>query len=74
MQVLRGDGAQEPYRGRIFLGADGVPVTFQARPPVSMRVLKTVDVSLNPTVTCLSRLSCRLWMVGWKELHETCYL
>lgn len=28
-QVLRGDGSQQPYRGKVFLGADGVPVTFQ---------------------------------------------
>ena len=29
VQVLRGDGSQDPYRGRVFLGADGVPMTFQ---------------------------------------------
>ena len=28
-QVLRGDGSEQPYRGRVFLGADGMPVTFQ---------------------------------------------
>ena len=29
VQVLRGDGSEQPYRDRVFLGADGVPVTFQ---------------------------------------------
>ena len=28
-QVLSGDGSEHLYRSRIFLGADGVPVTFQ---------------------------------------------
>ena len=29
-QVLRGDGSDAPYRGRVFLGCDGTPLTFQA--------------------------------------------
>jgi len=41
-QVLRGDGSQQPYRGRVFLGADGVPVTFQVSqgPPVNASGLR----------------------------------
>ncbi|KAK9902760.1 hypothetical protein WJX75_005123 [Coccomyxa subellipsoidea] len=27
--ILRGDGSSEFYRGRVFLGADGAPLTFQ---------------------------------------------
>ena len=47
MQVLRGDGAQKPYRGRVFLGADGVPVTFQARPRLYMQMLHPLDLPLT---------------------------
>ena len=32
MQILRGDGSSEFYRGRVFLGADGAPLTFQVHP------------------------------------------
>ncbi|KAL4418741.1 hypothetical protein ABPG77_006414 [Micractinium sp. CCAP 211/92] len=28
LAVLRGDGSSEPYRGRVFLGCDGSPITF----------------------------------------------
>jgi hypothetical protein len=30
-QILAGDGAEAFYRGRVFLGCDGAPLTFQAR-------------------------------------------
>jgi hypothetical protein len=32
MQILRGDGSSKFYRGRVFLGADGAPLTFQVHP------------------------------------------
>ena len=32
VQVLRGDGSSSFYHGRTFLGCDGAPLTFQARP------------------------------------------
>lgn len=33
LAVLRGDGSSEPYRGRIFLGCDGSPITFDVGTP-----------------------------------------
>ena len=50
-QVLRGDGPEQPYRGRVFLGADGVPVTFQVSegPPMNALWLRTYQDLPQPT-------------------------
>ena len=75
VQVLRGDGAQQPYRGRVFLGADGAPITFQVRPqdtyehascnlfPVPRQILMSVPTTSWPTVqssSCGLAMCCRM--------------
>ena len=39
IQVLQGDGAEQPYRGRVFLGADSTPITFQVGLEPSVQML-----------------------------------
>lgn len=31
LQILRGDGSDSYYRGKMFLGTDGAPITFSVR-------------------------------------------
>ena len=53
MQILKGDGSQEPYRCRVFLGADGVPVSFQVR-----LYCKAVNICIHKAVyTCIHHSS-----------------
>lgn len=56
-QVLTGQGAPDHvYRGRVFLGADGVPVTFQ-----DMMAAVTASPAFQGSVTFVGESSlCRI--------------
>ena len=72
MQVLRGDGAEQPYRGRIFLGADGAPITFQVSPGLSLYT-RCASGSQDPKSDCHAvRVAIRL--TKSERLNRTCLL
>ena len=66
MQVLQGDGAQQPYRGRVFLGADGAPITFEVRAGIISRHAshRTVCALQRLTGPSIRRAASRLAMSG----------
>lgn len=67
-QILRGDGSDSHYRGKVFLGTDGSPITFTVRWSASWfsrssmsfveRILHLVSGPTCVLGSCMSCSSC----------------